>query len=192
MPPLPEPRSSHDAVVIGDALYVVGGWTLDGGRDGQWLPTAWSFDLSKPGAKWQPIAAPTFKRRALAVAAWDGKLVTLGGMDEDAKVSKSVFALDLAKNEWTALADLPGGKMRGFGVSAWDLAGGLFVSGAEGVVYRLADDGARWEEAGKLQQPRFFHRLLPGNGATLLAVAGASFSDGHLANIEQFAPPRHN
>ena len=32
--PLPEARSSHDAVVIGDKLYVVGGWTLSGDRKG--------------------------------------------------------------------------------------------------------------------------------------------------------------
>ncbi len=193
MPPLPEARSSHDAVVIGDTLYVVGGWTLNGPREGEWLPTAWAFDLAKPDAKWQAIAAPTFKRRALAVATWDRKLVALGGMNENAKVSKNAFVLDPATNQWTALPDLPGeGQMRGFGVSAWDLAGGLFVSGADGIVSRLADDGASWESAGKLLQARFFHRLLPLDGSTLLAVAGASFSDGHLANIEQFAPPSHN
>lgn len=192
MPPLPEPRSSHDAVVIGDTLYVVGGWTLSGSNKGAWLTTAWSFDLSKPDASWQPIAAPTFKRRALAAAAWDGKLIALGGMDEDKGVSKNAFALDLANDQWTSLPDVPGDEMGGFGVSAWDLDGGLFVSGAEGVVYRLADDGAKWEECGKLQQARFFHRLLPLDKSTLMAVAGASFSDGHLANIEEFAPPSHN
>ena len=30
LPSLPEPRSSHDAVVIGDKLYVAGGWRLGG------------------------------------------------------------------------------------------------------------------------------------------------------------------
>lgn len=192
LPRLPEPRSSHDAVVIGDTLYVVGGWTLKGERHGDWLPTAWTFDLTKSDAKWQPLATPTFKRRALAVAPWNGKLVALGGMDDSDEVSKSVDALDLSTGRWTALPELPGGQMRGFGVSAWDLGGDLYVSGAEGVVYRLAVDGAKWESAGKLQQPRFFHRLLPLDASTLLAVAGASFEDGHLANIEEFAAPAPN
>ena len=35
MTPLPEPRSSHDAIVCDNKLYVVGGWELDG-DDGQW------------------------------------------------------------------------------------------------------------------------------------------------------------
>ena len=30
LPPLPEPRSSHDAVILGDTLYVGGGWKLAG------------------------------------------------------------------------------------------------------------------------------------------------------------------
>src|SRR5262245_56347295 len=32
MPPLPAPRSSHDAAVIGDRIFVAGGWTLAGGK----------------------------------------------------------------------------------------------------------------------------------------------------------------
>ena len=31
LPKLPERRSSHDSVVIGQTLYVIGGWTLSGG-----------------------------------------------------------------------------------------------------------------------------------------------------------------
>jgi hypothetical protein len=31
--PLPAPRSSHDAVVLGDKLYVAGGWSLAGGTN---------------------------------------------------------------------------------------------------------------------------------------------------------------
>jgi hypothetical protein len=31
--PLPAPRSSHDAVVLGNKLYVVGGWQLNGSTE---------------------------------------------------------------------------------------------------------------------------------------------------------------
>jgi hypothetical protein len=186
--PLPEARSSHDAAVIGDKIYVVGGWTLSGDRAGTWLDTAWSFDLMKPEAGWQAIATPTFKRRALAVAEWNGKLVALGGMDDKTKISTSVFALDVATEQWTELADLPRSRMAGFGVSAWNLDGKLLVSGADGAVHQLADDGSKWETVGELATGRFFHRLMPGSGSTLLAVAGASMDDGHLASVESFSP----
>ena len=139
--PLPEARSSHDAVVIGDKLYVVGGWTLDGDRKGKWLDTAWAFDLTTPQGKWEAIAKPNFRRRALAAAQWNGKLVALGGMDEDVNISRQVSLLDPATGEWTELAELPGEDMDGFGAAAWNLDGKLFASGTQESLYRLADDG---------------------------------------------------
>jgi hypothetical protein len=36
LPELPEPRSSHDTVVLGGKLYVLGGWELSGSRQGHW------------------------------------------------------------------------------------------------------------------------------------------------------------
>jgi N-acetylneuraminic acid mutarotase len=192
LPPLPEPRSSHDAVVTGDKLYVVGGWTLSGEKTGQWLDTAWSFDLKSQKGNWTAVANPTFKRRALAVAGAAEQLVALGGMDDAQAPSCRVDALDLAANKWRRLPDLPEQDMRGFGVSAWSLGGQIYVSGADGIVLRLADDESKWESVGKLDRPRFFHRLLPADNASLLAVAGASMDDGHLADIERFAPSSQN
>lgn len=188
--PLPEARSSHDAVVIGDSVYVVGGWTLDGKAQGTWLDTAWSFDLTKPDGQWQAAEAPPFKRRALAAAKWNGKLVALGGMDENAKVSRDVNALDLAAGQWSKLPDLPRSQMAGFGVSAWNLDGKLLVSGADGHVLQLADNGAEWNVVGKLRTGRFFHRLVPFDDSTVLAVAGASPEEGHVATIESFSPAK--
>jgi N-acetylneuraminic acid mutarotase len=186
--PLPEPRSSHDAVVLGDTLYVVGGWTLSGEKEGEWLSTAWSFDLTKPEGEWKAVASPTFKRRALAVARWDRQLVAIGGMDDNGKPSRRVDAFDPLAGTWTKLPDLPRSQMAGFGVSAWNLDGQMLVSGADGVVHKLADDGSKWEQVGKLATGRFFHRLLPGADSTLLAVAGASVDAGHLPTIESFKP----
>ena len=184
--PLPEARSSHDAVVIGDKLYVVGGWTLDGDRKGTWLDTAWAFDLTKPEGKWEAIGKPNFRRRALAAAQWNGKLVALGGMDEDVNISRQVSLLDPATGEWTELAELPGEDMDGFGASAWNLDGKLFASGTQDSLFCLADDGKSWEAVVELKQPRFFHRLVPAGKAKLLSIAGASF-DGHLANLEELS-----
>jgi hypothetical protein len=189
--PLPEPRSSHDAVVLGDTLYLVGGWTLSGESEGEWLTTAWSFDLTKPQGEWQSVASPPFKRRALAVARWDRQLVAIGGMDDSKpkpKISRRVDALDPIAGTWTKLPDLPRSEMAGFGVSAWNLEGQLLVSGADGVVHKLTDDGSKWEQVGNLATGRFFHRLLPGADSTLLVVAGASMDAGHLPSIERFKP----
>jgi hypothetical protein len=187
--PLPEARSSHDAVVIGDTLYVIGGWKLAGSSKGTWLDTAWSFDLTKPDGAWQALPSPNFHRRALAVAEWNSKAVALGGMNEDRKISRDVNALDLKTGEWSKLAELPGEGMDGFGVSAWNLDGKLYASGTQDSLFRLSDDGAKWEPIAELEQPRFFHRLLPGKPGMLLAVGGAS-EEGHLADIEELSPKR--
>ena len=63
---LPEPRSSHDAVVIGDKLYVAGGWHL-GGEDPKWHQTAWVTDLSQEKIVWEPLPEPPFQRRAVSL-----------------------------------------------------------------------------------------------------------------------------
>ncbi|MEM6328983.1 MAG: hypothetical protein AAF790_01915 [Planctomycetota bacterium] len=188
LPPLPEPRSSHDAVVIGDKLYVVGGWTLAGDDDGTWLDTAWAFDLTDPASNWQPLTNPPFRRRAIAAGALDGHLVVLGGMNDEPDISRRVDALNLETGEWRTLADFPADGLKGFGASAWLLDGALYASAADGVLRSLSDVDGQWQDAGKLQTPRFFHRLLPGGEGRLIAIAGASPVKGHLAEAEWLKP----
>jgi Kelch motif protein len=188
LPPLPEPRSSHDATVIDGVLYVVGGWTLAGSGKGTWLDTAWSFDLTKPDSQWQDLPSPNFHRRALAVSHLAGQVVALGGIDDTRKVSRRVDALDLKTGQWRELPKLPGDGMDGFGASACNLDNHLYFSGTQDSLFRL-ESGETWEPVLKLQLPRFFHRLLPTSNEKLLAVAGAS-EEGHVATIEELTPNR--
>ncbi len=182
--PLPAPRSSHNAVVIGDKLYVTGGWTLDGSRDGGWLDDSIVYDFADPRAGWQKLPKQNFQRRALAASQWHGRLVALGGMDENADVSRRVDIFDPATGKWSQGPKLPGSGMTGFGVSAWNLDDRVYTSGFSGRVYRLANDASKWEEVARLNHPRFFHQLVPAaKPAALLAVGGAS-REGHLADIE--------
>jgi N-acetylneuraminic acid mutarotase/uncharacterized GH25 family protein len=182
--PLPAARSSHNAVVIGDKLYVTGGWTLSGSRKGEWLDDSLVYDFNDPAAGWQKLPAQDFKRRALAASQWQGKLAALGGMNAKAKVSRRVDFFDPTSGTWSQGPDLPGTGMSGFGVSAWNLDGALYVSGFNGRVYRLSDDGAKWEKAAKLVQPRFFHQLVPAATSDALLVVGGASRDGHLDDVE--------
>ena len=182
--PLPAPRSSHNAVVIGDKLYVTGGWTLSGSRDGKWLDDSLVYDFADPSTGWQKLPKQDFQRRALAASQWHGKLVALGGMDQHAKVSRRVDFFDPAAGKWSPGPELPGTGMSGFGVSAWSLGDDLYVSGFNGRVFKLADDGSKWQEVAKLAQPRFFHQLVPAAKKDALLVVGGASRDGHLADIE--------
>lgn len=183
--PLPKPRSSHNAVVIGDVLYVVGGWTLDGDDEGEWQAGALAFDLADPGAGWRELPEPPFKRRALAVGRVDGCVVALCGMTDDADLSKQVFFFDPAAGEWSEGPEFPGRPFDGFGLSAWNLDGALYAGGMQGVLYRLDDDRQGWTKADEFATKRFFHQLVPAHGGGLLAVAGASPEVGHTATTER-------
>ena len=177
LPPLPEPRSSHDAIVHGDRVFVVGGWTL-AGEARTWLTTAWSLDLAHPDAGWQPLPTPPFQRRALAIAVHDGGLYALGGLDQDGEPSARTDVLDLATGTWRRGPELPGFP---FAMAAVAHDGALFVSGRTGPLLRLGTNG--FEPAGSLALPRFFHRLLPTEPGELLAIGGAS--DAHVALCER-------
>lgn len=181
--PLPAPRSSHNAVVIGDRLYVVGGWTLEGESPGTWQGDALVYDFAKPQVGWQKLAAPPFKRRALAAGHANGNLYAIGGMDEAGDVSQRVDIIDPRTGDWSEGPALPGEGMAGFGVSAWNLDERLYASGMSGRVLRLNKAGTKWEEVAQLQTGRFFHQLVPAGDGGLLAVGGASH-EGHIAGIE--------
>jgi N-acetylneuraminic acid mutarotase len=184
--PLPAGRSSHDAIVVGSKLYVVGGWDLKSG-DSKWHSKPLVLDLTVDGAKWQELAEQPFQRRALAVAALDGKLYAIGGMTSENKPSRDVHVFDIASNTWATGPELPGEKMNGFGTAALAVDGKLYATGMDGNVYLLSADGKAWTSLGKLAHPRFFHRLVDGGDKSLLAIAGASMEEGHFDATERFS-----
>ncbi|MCA9263363.1 MAG: hypothetical protein KDA60_05920 [Planctomycetales bacterium] len=183
LPSLPEGRSSHDAVVVGTTLYVLGGWTLNGDGDGTWLSQPVSLDLSADRPAWQTLPEQPFQRRALAISHLAGKLVAVGGIDADGQVSRDTDIFDPRTGEWSTAAALPGEGLNGFGVTAWNLGGKVYVSGSNGAVYVLESAQAHWREVARLQAPRFFHRLLPLSPRSLLAVGGAAPA-GHRRDVE--------
>lgn len=187
LPPLPGPRSSHDAIVVGDTLYVVGGWRLAGDSDGEWQAGAVAFDLSNPKSGWRELPEPPFQRRALSVADGGDRLAVLCGMDEGAAVCKEVFLYDPQTEEWSEGPEFPGESFHGFGVSACGIGGDLYASGLEGVVYRLASEGTEWDRVAEIAVPRFFHRLLPAGENQLLVIGGATAEEGHARSSERIA-----
>ncbi len=185
LPPMPVPRSSHDAAVIGDMLYVAGGWNMPGaGEDHVWHDSAYALNLSAENREWKAIAKAPFKRRALSLAAWNGKLYCIGGMQEQGGPSTRVDVYDLATDSWAQGPSLHGTAMDGVGSSSFACGGALFASTISGSVQRLSTDGKSWELAGQLDHPRFFHRLLPWQDKTLVAVGGGIMSVGKVLEVD--------
>lgn len=183
---LPEPRSSHDAVLIGNTVYVVGGWNMqgEGGSTAKWHSTAWSCDLSAANLEWKPIAEPSFRRRALALVQHNGKLLALGGMNEKGGPTTAVEVYDPATNAWSSSPALIGGGMEGFGSSAFFVGDDVYATTMSGAIQRLKKDAAAWEVIGQLQHPRFFHRVLPFQKNQLVVVGGSSMESGKVLQLE--------
>ncbi|MEX2170626.1 MAG: hypothetical protein WD851_15025 [Pirellulales bacterium] len=187
MPALPEARSSTDAIVMDGKLYVVGGWKLSGlEKTGEWHETAWALDLNADpaSAKWEALPKPPFQRRALALAAHNGRIYAIGGMAKKGGVTTAVDCYDPATETWSSGPALIGKPMNGFGCSACTLDGKLYVSCLDGTVQRLNDGGSAWEIAKKLDEGRFFHRMLPTDDHRLLLVGGSNASAEKQTGVE--------
>lgn len=182
--PMPVPRSSFDAAIVADTLYVVGGWSMQGGKDNEWHDSAYSIDLSNGKATWTELPQPPFKRRALSVAAHRGQLYAIGGMQSDNKITTKTAIFDPQADKWTEGPILPGKGMEGFGSAAFPLGDHLYVSTSSGKLLRLSGDAASWEVVAELQSARFFHRMLPVSNHSFALFGGANMQQGRFSNVE--------
>lgn len=183
LPPLPEPRSSHDAAVLGDTLYVVGGWWLDGTKQ-VWHTTALALDLAAPEPAWRELPKPPFpERRAIALVAADEQLLALGGMTWEDELTREVWLYDPAARTWSRGPDLP---FRGFGVAATAVGRDVYASGLDSHLFRLGLHGGEpeWEDLGALALPRYFHRMTALDDDRLLVVGGVARPGGHARVCE--------
>jgi N-acetylneuraminic acid mutarotase len=182
--PLPEPRSSFDAAVLDHKIYAIGGWKLAGDADQQWHKTAYCLDVSAVNPQWQPLPDPPFQRRALAVAAYDGKIYVIGGMQQQGGPTKRVDIFDPKTRQWSQGPTLQGEPMDGFGPAAFAAGGRLYVSTYSGLLQRLSEDGQSWQTLAELERARFFHRMLPLGEDQLILVGGASMESGKFDQID--------
>ncbi|MEO8427312.1 MAG: hypothetical protein ABI651_09400 [Verrucomicrobiota bacterium] len=175
--PLPASRSSHDAVVIGDKLYVAGGWQLIGGTNKPaWSANGLVLDLAHPQAGWREFPQP-FRRRALALAALGSRIFCIGGMDSDNQPTLAVDVYDTASGQWAKGPELPPGKHKGFSCSAIAQGDKIYVTAFQGDLLRLASDSHSWEVVGRLEHPRMAHRLVTAGPTQLIALGGEDGED---------------
>ncbi|WP_437911757.1 kelch-like protein [Sorangium sp. So ce302] len=183
MPDLPEGRSGHGAVVVGDRLYVVGGWTLAG--PGELLTRGVVLDLSTPDAAWVPLPEAPFTLRSLGVARRGDTIYALGGVGEGMAFSGEVYRFDTKTEAWSPGPALPSEiPIAGFGATACNDEQDLYINIADGL-FRLNAAGDGWEPAGALEFTRYFSPLIcPGDGEVIV-LGGRSAADNELtASVE--------
>ena len=190
LPELPEGRSSFDACVAGNHVFVVGGWTMGGEEDSVWANNILKFDLSNSESKCEKIEAP-FKTRALAVRAHQGQLVVIGGIQQEGGPTGAVHLFDLKTNKWSEGPDVPAkGGLKAFGCSAVSLGKNLLVSTYDGGVYRLTDGEGEnekaWSKVHQLENGRFFHQMLPVGDSKFALVGGSHMEHGSRMEVEVY------
>ncbi len=183
LPALPEARSSHDAVAIGNQIIVAGGWNMKGSSQ-KWFDTMLVLDLSKQPLQWESRPQP-FVRRALIAAAWEDKMYVIGGIDPQGKVTGSVAVYDPRTAQWSEGPALPDVPMAGFSPAAAVYEGKLFVSIADGSLLRLDAPAKAWRKVAEATA-RVAHRMAPG-GKQLLVLGGASRGN-NLDAVECWTP----
>ena len=189
LPPLPSPRSSHDAAVSDGKLYVTGGWDMGNGKEGndRWHYHGLVADLKRSPLKWEKLPPTNWAVRAHATEVFSGKLYVAGGIDANG-TSNTVNVLDLKTRQWSIGPEYPGqGRTKSFGMALCVWNGQLIANSYSSKVRRLTSSRDGWELIpAYLQERRFFHRMVPADNR-LLFVAGANF-EKHLSDIEQYTP----
>jgi uncharacterized GH25 family protein len=171
LPSLPEARSSHDVVVIGSKVIVVGGWNLKGPEPSTWATDLQILDLAAKNPEWKSAPQP-FKRRALIASAHDGKMYVIGGFDEKNNVIREVAIYDAAANTWSKAPELPVDNQNSFAPAAAVHGGALYVSVADGRMFKLDETKQSWQEVGR-STPRLAHRVVSTKDE-LLVIGGAN------------------
>lgn len=189
LPALPQVRSSHDAVAVGNRVYVFGGWQLDGANeDTPWHENGLVINLDDDEPAWQSIEQP-FTKRALALAEAGGSIFAIGGMTPEG-TSSTVHIFSTEDQSWSEGPALPSSNRIGaFGSSAYGYNGRVYATNFEGELFSLAAGEDAWRAEGTLTFPRFFHRLVYVGEGEFAAIAGSA-RGGHVRNIEWQSPSR--
>jgi N-acetylneuraminic acid mutarotase len=189
LPALPSVRSSHDAVAVGNRVYVFGGWQLEGeSEDAPWHDSGLVLNLDDETPAWQPVPQP-FTKRALALAYAGGHIVAVGGMTPEG-TSSSVHLFNVEEQSWSEGPSLPGAsRFGGFGSGAFGHDGRVYATNFDGELFSLAPGDEAWRREGTLTFPRFFHRLIHVGGGEFAVIAGSA-RGGHVRNIEWLKPGR--
>ncbi len=130
LPDLPGERDHAGAAAIDGKVYLVGGrdTNITSVRDDLWV-----FDPAAPGLGWVALPPLPTPRGGIAVAAFEGLLVVVGGEGNPA-VASGVFpdveAYDPAAEQWFTLPAMSTPR-HGTGATAW--AGALWVPGGADV-----------------------------------------------------------
>lgn len=183
--PMLYPATNHVAAVIGDMIYVAGGYTTS------MFPVK-TLQVREPGfGIWMRKADLPAERVESAAAAVGGLFYVFGGRDPASDTS-TVFAYDPTLDQWTTRAPMPGARSRHRAVAIGDkslvmggYAGGS-ISGYADTVYEFDPVADAWTQRANMINP------LLGFGLAAMGeqayVAGGGNWNPALTEVAAFDP----
>lgn len=187
--PLPVPLHHAGAAVIGNRLYLIGGFVK--AFFSVWRPSDKLYTYDPERNAWTEGPPMPSARGGLAAVAFDGKLYAIGGFDGSGNTG-AVEVYDPATRQWTGKAPLPTPRDH---LAAAAVAGRIYASGgrrdldyhqnlAVTEVYDTAAD--RWTKAPDLPTPR--SGIAAGVVDSVLYILGGEGPEGTFRNNEAFRP----
>jgi N-acetylneuraminic acid mutarotase len=196
------PRSSNQAIMIGDKVYIIGGWDStpqkENDVDGRFHDSIEIFDLTTEKIAIAPYKMPLPLRRAFTAVEYQGKIVMVGGLGVGGthfELVKKVTALEPETGSVTEWKELP---FATFAPAAGILNGELFVFGGmfktgemdyEYVahVYGMDIKKQDWRHTGRyVQETKGFSQVFNLNEKTLGILGGHHYAEGDDTPVKTF------
>ena len=160
---IPDSRVSSGCAVVGDKVYVVGGW-----KNEDVLSSVFMCDPS--GGTWTTTGSRMLcGRSGHGVVALDGRIYALGGVNMKGDELNTAEVMDVATQEWRNIADM---NTRRRGVGAGVLNGKVFAVGGH--------DGERCLSSVECYDPEEDTWSHVGNLTVARYAAGVCVLDGFL------------
>ena len=190
--PLPQGLHHVGIGVIGDRIYVIGGFTQSLLSVWKAVSTVYVYDPARDA--WTEAAPMPSARGALAVAAVDGTLYAIGGYDGTDNTA-AVEVYDPVHNKWSTRAPLPIPRDH---LTAASVKGLVYAIGGRlsrdyrknlSVVHAYDPSTDRWTRIADLPTAR--SGITSGVIAEKIYVLGGESPEGTFATNEAYAPALH-
>ncbi|MBC87361.1 MAG: hypothetical protein CL677_09310 [Bdellovibrionaceae bacterium] len=202
---LPEPRSSNAIGVVGDKVYLLGGWDATpkfaGDKDGTFHASVVEFDLNTQQARHADFSMPQPLRRAFTATVKDSSIYIGGGITQGGShfnVLDEIWSIDpLEHTQWTQRASLP---FANFAPAMMSLKGELYMFGGMKFsehgykyvndIFKMNSSSQTWEHTGRyLSERKGFVQPVLLNPDTAGLLGGHTYdyqADGPVSTFESF------
>ena len=190
-PELPIPLSCHIALLLGDAVYCIGGRAENNKNKDRSSKKVWQMKLQEQHLTWNEVASTKNKRCDMGAAALKDCIVVAGGDDgKNCLPSSELFIPSL--NVWQTIAPMNHArsgnalvecKNKLFAIGGW--CGGNCLSSVE----CISDLKGQWAYIAPMNEPRRWLAAVNCNDV-IYAIGGRSGdgNDKNLKSVEKYDP----